>query len=66
MMAHTFASLYIKRAGLLQPCLSLTECGLEYGYQGVILRLRQRMTFRVDELQTAAVIEVADLQFVIT
>jgi hypothetical protein len=32
------------------------------GDQGIVLRLRQRMTFRIDKLQTTAVIEVADLK----
>ncbi len=38
---------------------------LRQRYQGVILRLRQGVAFRVDKLQATAVIEVADLQFVV-
>ncbi|MDP1051778.1 hypothetical protein, partial [Klebsiella quasipneumoniae] len=38
---HTFASLYINREGLLVSFSFLVKCGMEYGYDGVILLLRQ-------------------------
>ncbi len=40
----------IKKGRSDPALLLLTECGLEYSNQGIILRLGQRMTFRVDKL----------------
>jgi hypothetical protein len=55
----------IKRAGLTSPSFLFAECRLEDCDQRIVLRLGQRVTFRIDKLQAAAVIEITDLNFVI-
>src|SRR5690606_1342778 len=63
---HTFAWHENKKGWINQPSLLFAECGLEGSDQRIVLRLGQRVSFRIDKLQAAAVIEVANLDFVVT
>ncbi len=63
---HTFAWHENKKGWINQPSLLFAECGPEGSDQRIVLRPGQRVSFRIDKLQAAAVIEVADSDFVVT